>query len=86
LIAFERLPESVRPVADENVTDYARFLKDSFTHRRKTLANNLLSSRSIPRESVVEMLAEIGHGPSARPQELEPYEFASVFSRVRECG
>lgn len=82
LIAFERIPESARPIDDQHVSDYARFLKDSFAHRRKTLANNLLSSRSIPRDEVVSILADIGHGPSARPQELEPYEFAAIFSKV----
>lgn len=82
LIALERIPEPAREIQDSEVSAYASFVRTAFAHRRKTLANNLLTGRGIPRDRVVAALQELGHGASARPQELEHHEFAAVFREL----
>jgi len=78
LLAFVRRDD---PLGPGQTPAFAQFVKESFTQRRKTLANNL-STRVGGREPVVEALAQLGHGPSARPQELAAPHFVELFGRL----
>jgi 16S rRNA (adenine1518-N6/adenine1519-N6)-dimethyltransferase len=84
LVALRRR-EDGGGVADAHVPAYAAFVKRAFAHRRKTLANNL-SGIAGGRERIVEALAAVDRKPAARPQELTPADFVSVFDALERPG
>ena len=76
LVAFERSPTApiafVRPVVEA-----------AFALRRKTAANAIAHSGLAPHERTVQALTSIGHGPSARAEELSPDEFVALADALR---
>ncbi|MCZ4495807.1 MAG: dimethyladenosine transferase [Thermoleophilia bacterium] len=83
LIAFHRRDDLIAP---ERVPAYARFLKDAFQHRRKTLANNLQTQRAIPRDATVAALEAVSLAPAARPEQVSPERFVEVFTALEHAG
>lgn len=59
-----------RPYNKEEDRKIFRLARAGFSARRKTLANNLATSFSIPRETVVQFLTEIGLPSDVRAQAL----------------
>ncbi|MCW2928323.1 MAG: dimethyladenosine transferase [Thermoleophilia bacterium] len=80
LVAFDRRPEPLLP--DIDVPAYARFLKQSFQQRRKTLANNLQSSDVALRDATVDALDALGLAPATRPEQVSPEQFVSLFTAL----
>jgi 16S rRNA (adenine1518-N6/adenine1519-N6)-dimethyltransferase len=77
LVAFERtgLP-----------ADYAwikRVVEASFAHRRKTLANSVELAGLASRAVAASALSAVGHGPSARAEELAPAAFVELASALK---
>jgi 16S rRNA (adenine1518-N6/adenine1519-N6)-dimethyltransferase len=72
LVAFERLP------APDSLEGVRRVVLGAFAHRRKTLANSLSLAGLATRDAAVAALAEIGHGPATRAEELEPEAFVGL--------
>jgi len=66
------------PVDDEPLL--TAFLRASFAHRRKTLANNL-EQAGLPRETVAAAVEENGLGPKVRAEEVPAAAFTAVFAR-----
>jgi 16S rRNA (adenine1518-N6/adenine1519-N6)-dimethyltransferase len=76
LVAFDRTDALLEP---SQVPAYAAFVKQAFTHRRKTLANNLQSADVAPRERTVAALAAVELPPAARPEQVSPERFVELF-------
>ncbi len=72
LVAFVRLPQP---------SDFGR-IKDvvhgAFAHRRKTLPNSLELAGIAARGPGAAALAELGHGPATRAEELAPDQFVRL--------
>lgn len=79
LVAFDRHDELIEA---NLVPAYATFLKQSFGHRRKTLANNLLTTGVAPRERTVAALEAEGLAPAARPEQVSPERFVRLFRQL----
>jgi 16S rRNA (adenine1518-N6/adenine1519-N6)-dimethyltransferase len=92
VLSFRR--RQVDPIAESGAlgatrSDFLKFVKAAFSHRRKFMIKNLLASyfggdkervRSIDLEGV---LAERGHLATARAEELDPQTFVRVYLAVR---
>lgn len=79
LIAYDRHDDLLEPTL---VPAYAAFLKQAFTHRRKTLANNLQSSGVAPREATVAALEAVDLPAAARPEQVSPERFVVLFRQL----
>lgn len=66
------------PGADASLRTLVRA---AFAQRRKTLANTL-RPLGIEREAVTSALAALGHGPSARAEDLSPEQFLLLHGRL----
>lgn len=73
-IRIEPLERVELPVSEDR---FIEFVRASFTHRRKRLANNLKMT-GIP--SPDRLLEELGHASTVRPQELTPYDYIRLIS------
>jgi 16S rRNA (adenine1518-N6/adenine1519-N6)-dimethyltransferase len=82
LVAFDRTDELVEP---ERVPAFAAFTKQAFTHRRKTLANNLQSAGVASRDATVAALAAVDLPPAARPEQVSPERFVRLFDALAEA-
>lgn len=60
------------PVSEDR---FIKFVRASFTHRRKRLANNL-KIMGIP--SPDKLLGKLGHSPTVRPQELSAHDYIEL--------
>lgn len=60
------------PVSEDR---FIKFVRASFTHRRKRLANNL-KIMGIP--SPDKLLGKLGHSPTVRPQELSSHDYIEL--------
>lgn len=79
LVAFTRRDDLI---ADDRVPAYAAFLKQAFQHRRKTLANNLQTNGVATRDQTVAALDAVDLPPAARPEQLSPERFVTVFDSL----
>lgn len=65
---------------------FLAFVKAGFAHRRKLLARNLVDGWFGGEKSkladIEAALAEIGKGPQARAEELDPAQFQRLYSRL----
>jgi 16S rRNA (adenine1518-N6/adenine1519-N6)-dimethyltransferase len=79
LVVLRRTGPSVDPAV-------AAFVHAVFAHRRKALAGSLeLSTGSrADRDAARAALAELGHPPDARAEQLTPAELASLAARIEE--
>ncbi len=68
-------------VPDAEEPAFGRFLRAAFSRRRRTLRNNLLSA-GLPAGRIDEALEGLGIAPSARPEEVPPGQFFSLFRRI----
>lgn len=78
LVAFRRraeLPNEWRTLK--------RVVEGSFAHRRKRLPNSLELAGISSRHDAAAALAEIGRGPTARAEELEPQDFVALADALR---
>jgi 16S rRNA (adenine1518-N6/adenine1519-N6)-dimethyltransferase len=66
-------------ISDE--AEFLKFVQICFSHKRKTLRNNLQAIAS--RESFRSALAASGQRPDARAEQLTLSDFALLFSRLR---
>jgi 16S rRNA (adenine1518-N6/adenine1519-N6)-dimethyltransferase len=82
LVAFDRRTGADSLLADERVPAYARFLKQAFQHRRKTLANNLQTNGVATREQTVAALEGLGLQPATRPEQVSPERFVTLFESL----
>lgn len=66
---------------------FLAFAKAGFAHRRKLLARNLvdgwLRGEKGKLKDIEAALAEIGKGPMARAEELDPAQFQRLYSRLQ---
>jgi 16S rRNA (adenine1518-N6/adenine1519-N6)-dimethyltransferase len=72
LVAFKRAPGLAHYDRVKDVVQAA------FAHRRKTLPNSLALSGLAGREEATAALAALGHGATARAENLTPEEFARL--------
>jgi 16S rRNA (adenine1518-N6/adenine1519-N6)-dimethyltransferase len=77
LVAFRRRPLPAR------YPEVKRVVEAAFAHRRKTLPNSLELAGGVARAQAVAALAELGAGPSARAEELEPADFVRLELSLR---
>lgn len=80
LVAFKRHEELI---AASDVPKYAELTKKAFTHRRKTLANNLQSTGIAAREQTTAFLQAQGLAASARPEQLTPEQFVALYHELK---
>ena len=67
--------ERVAPWPGDGV---ARLVRAAFAHRRKALARSVATAGVESRQRVLEALSAMGKEPTARAEELEPGEFATL--------
>lgn len=79
LIAFKR---DLNLISPERVPEFSRFLKDAFRHRRKTLANNLQSSKVATREQTTAALNKVELEATSRPEQVSPARFVEIYSQL----
>jgi 16S rRNA (adenine1518-N6/adenine1519-N6)-dimethyltransferase len=75
--------ERVGPGAPEPVV---RLVRESFAHRRKSLARSLELSRPGSRDAVRETLGEMGLPQDARAEQLSPQQFAALADVLHRPG
>lgn len=56
---------------------YIRFVRSCFTHRRKTLANNL---KMMDINQPFEIITKLEHSPTVRPQGLSPHDYVRLVN------
>jgi 16S rRNA (adenine1518-N6/adenine1519-N6)-dimethyltransferase len=76
LVAFVRLPQ---PPGFGRIKD---IVHGAFAHRRKTLPNSLELAGLAAREPAAAALAELGHRPATRAEELAPEEFVRLAELI----
>jgi len=65
-------------VSPENQELFYKIVRGSFSQRRKTLVNNLLSSLNVPKVSAIEMLEDLGYNPLIRAESLSVNDFIRI--------
>ena len=65
-------------VFPDNEELFYRVVRASFSQRRKTLANNLFSSMSIPKDFTMKMLEDLGYNSQARAESLKVIDFIHI--------
>lgn len=65
-------------VFPENQELFYKIVRGSFSQRRKTLVNNLLSSLNVPKASAIEMLEDLGYNPLIRAESLSVNDFIRI--------
>jgi 16S rRNA (adenine1518-N6/adenine1519-N6)-dimethyltransferase len=60
--------------------EFIRFVRDCFTHRRKTLANNL---KMMGMAKPDKLLTDLGYDPKIRPQELSSHDYIELIGAAR---
>ncbi len=71
------------PTAEDDDPALFRLVRGGFTQPRKTLANNLSSSLSLPREQVLRAIGEAGLGEKARPADLTLENWRTLFQWLK---
>jgi len=71
-------PRSPRP-SPEDISIIFQFIDRAFSHRRKTLANNLAGWEGHSREAVISALERMGKDPMCRAEQLSPGELHVLF-------
>jgi len=61
---------------------FRQFLKNAFGQRRKTLMNNL-KSHGLPQSTLAPFFKETGIELKARPEQVTPAQFATLFSHLQ---
>ena len=74
VLTFEPLPAVLTPV---EYACFARLVRASFAHKRKTLFNSLVLS-GWDKERVTDALARAGVAPAARAQEISLEKFLEI--------
>jgi 16S rRNA (adenine1518-N6/adenine1519-N6)-dimethyltransferase len=75
LVAFRRTAPGIDPAVK-------RLVEATFAHRRKTLANSLALSGTVPRVRAAAALEALGRHPAARAEELAPPEFVALAAAL----
>lgn len=78
LIHCRHLPAQERPAQPLDEGHFLSCIDAAFAMRRKTYANNLSAAFSLPREQVVEALAQVGIAPTIRGEVLTLPQIAAV--------
>ncbi len=78
------LPRPRVTVGDER--HFRAVVRAAFAQRRKTVANALSASLSLPLARVREVLAEVGIDPGRRAETLDLEEFARLTTRLAPAG
>ena len=87
ILKMVRRPEPAVAVKDENF--FFKVSKASFTHRRKTLWNNLtgyFGKTEEVKDKLIKALDQAGLSPSVRGEALSLTEFASLADALKEQG
>lgn len=71
-----------KEIAVDDINALSSFIKSCFSMRRKTLENNLLKA-GFQKEKIKEAAEKIRKSPSARAEELEPFEFLSLYGLMK---
>lgn len=74
-------PRRPSPDPDES-TIYFHFVDRAFSHRRKTLANNLAGQDGLTRERVFLALDRLGKDPMCRAEQLSPADLYRLFREL----
>lgn len=72
------VPRKAPPVEVDDEDDFFRFVHSAFTHRRKTMRNNLKNLWQGP-GPVEDILVKAGINPTARPEEVSLEKFAALY-------
>ncbi len=81
-VRLETLPPSTTlPVSttDRKYDEFVRFVKGCFTHRRKTLVNNL---KRMDIDNPAKILDKLGLAKNLRPQNLSPQDYAQLIAYI----
>jgi 16S rRNA (adenine1518-N6/adenine1519-N6)-dimethyltransferase len=71
-------------VSPANEKLFYKIVRASFSQRRKTLANNLFSSLSIPKAYTINMLEELNYNTLARAESLSVTDFIQISDYMNE--
>lgn len=80
VVALTPRPEPA--IAVDDLSFFSRLVKDCFTHRRKTLLNNLKISRYGPEDELKSLLVRLNIPPERRPQELSLEQFGALANAL----
>ncbi len=73
-----------KPPVDCDKDEFFEVVKQSFAHKRKTLANNLASYAGGSRQAAEMLLKSVGIDPKRRAESLSLSEFAKIANACRE--
>lgn len=76
LVSFTRRKKSLFPIKDEGL--FRRFLKTAFSHRRKTLLNNL-KALSLPMVLIRDALERLSLAAKVRAEQISIGDFVRLF-------
>lgn len=79
------VPRKTPPVEVDDEDEFFRFVQSAFTHRRKTMRNNLKNLWQ-GQEPVEDILVKSGINPTARPEEVSLEKFAALYGRFGKTG
>ncbi len=79
------VPRKTPPVEVDDEDEFFRFVQSAFTHRRKTMRNNLKNLWQ-GQGPVEDILVNSGINPTARPEEISLEKFAALYGRFGKTG
>lgn len=71
-------------VLPDNQDLFYKIVRASFSQRRKTLVNNLLSTLNVPKATAIEMLEDLGYNPLARAESLSVNDFIRISDYINK--
>jgi 16S rRNA A1518/A1519 N6-dimethyltransferase RsmA/KsgA/DIM1 with predicted DNA glycosylase/AP lyase activity len=80
VVLLEPRPE---PIAGDDRLGFSRFVRSSFSSRRKTLRNNLIAYDKAMAAKLDSALATLGIPAEIRAEALSPEALAQVYSAVK---
>jgi 16S rRNA (adenine1518-N6/adenine1519-N6)-dimethyltransferase len=76
------LPKSSRPLGSNQEAEFFRFLKESFSQRRKTLKNSLKEFRRLEDNRLEGWLQKLNYPPRSRAEEISLEHFVALFKHL----
>jgi 16S rRNA (adenine1518-N6/adenine1519-N6)-dimethyltransferase len=76
------IPKSSRPLGSNQEAEFFKFLKQSFSQRRKTLKNSLKEFRHLEDNRLEDLLEELNYPPRGRAEEISLEHFVALFERL----
>jgi 16S rRNA (adenine1518-N6/adenine1519-N6)-dimethyltransferase len=80
--AVKLLPKSSRPLGSNREAEFFKFLKESFSQRRKTLKNSLKEFRRLEDNRLEGLLDKLNYPPGSRAEEISLEHFVVLFRQL----